>query len=47
MEVLGMGGKLLRNISQHTIHTNIIGDNPEKALYTGPVHYRLSGNSKS
>jgi predicted secreted protein len=38
MEVLGMGGKLLRNISQHTIHTNIIGDNPEKALYTGPVH---------
>jgi len=28
----------LRSIYRHTIHTSIIGDNPEKALYTGPVH---------
>lgn len=26
---------------QHTLHANIIGDNPEKTIYTGPVH--LSG----
>ncbi len=35
VDAAGMG---LRNISQHTIHTSIIGDNPEKSLYTGPGH---------
>ena len=33
-----MAGMWLRSISQHTIHTSITGDNPEKTLYTGPEH---------
>jgi hypothetical protein len=33
-----LAGKLLRNISQYTIHTSIIGDNPEKTLYVGQIY---------